>query len=77
MFGSKDRQEPTMLAPIIFVSLILAMMVLSGRFTAKQAAHRGRSTSAWFIWGALLFPLFPLASIVLVLLPARDRATAR
>jgi hypothetical protein len=65
-----------MLAPIIFVTVIFGMMVWSGRFTAKQAAHRGRSTGAWFIWGALLFPLFPLASIVLVLLPARSKPPA-
>jgi hypothetical protein len=65
-----------MLASIVFVTLILAMMFLCGRFTAKHAAHRGRSKSAWFVWGALLFPLFPLPSIVLALLPARSKATA-
>ena len=66
-----------MLGPIVFVTLILAMMFWSGRFTARQAAHRGRSTGTWFIWGALLFPLFPLASIVLLLLPPGGGQTAR
>jgi hypothetical protein len=65
-----------MLAPMVFVSFVLAMMFWSGRFTAKQAAQRGRSANAWFVWGALLFPLFPLASIILALLPARSERTA-
>ena len=65
-----------MLAPIVFVSFVLACMFWSGRFTAKQAVHKGRSTSAWFVWGALLFPLFPLASVILLLLPAVGKQTA-
>lgn len=63
-----------MLASIVFVTLILASMFLCGRLTAKYAAQKGRSKSAWFVWGALLFPL---PSIVLALLPARSKATAR
>jgi len=62
------------LASIVFVTLILASMFLCGRLTAKYAAQKGRSKSAWFVWGALLFPL---PSIVLALLPARSKATAR
>ena len=62
-----------MLASIIFVTLVFAIMFLCGRFTAKHAAHKGHSPSAWFVWGALLFP-FP--SIVLALLPARSKQTA-
>jgi hypothetical protein len=63
-----------MFASIIFVTLVLASMFLCGRFTAKYAAQKGRSKSAWFVWGALLFPI---PSIVLALLPARSKATAR
>jgi len=66
MLDPKHRQEPPMLASIIFVLLVLAMMFLCGRFTANYAAQKGRSRSAWFVWGALLFPL---PSIVLALLP--------
>jgi hypothetical protein len=66
-----------MLAWIVFVTLVVIVMVWCGRLTARYAAQKGRSKSAWFIWGALLFPLFPLASIVLALLPARNKATAR
>jgi hypothetical protein len=65
-----------MLASIVFVTLALAFMFLCGRFTAKHAAQKGRSKRAWFVWGALLFPLFPLPSIVLALSPARSRVTA-
>jgi hypothetical protein len=66
-----------MLTWIIFVTLVVIVMVWCGRLTARYAAQKGRSKSAWFIWGALLFPLFPLASIVLALLPTRNKATAR
>jgi hypothetical protein len=65
-----------MLAWIVFVTLVLATMFWCGRLTAKYAAHKGRSKTAWFVWGALLFLLFPLPSIVLALLPARGKATA-
>jgi hypothetical protein len=63
-----------MLASIIFVMLVLAGMFLCGRLTAKYAAQKGRSRSAWFVWGALLFPI---PSIVLALLPPLDKQTAR
>ena len=59
-----------MLASIVLVTLILAMMFWCGRFTAKHAAHRGRSKSAWFVWGALLFPFFPLSSLLLAIAAA-------
>jgi hypothetical protein len=59
-----------MLASIVFITLVLAIMFLCGHFTAKYAAYKGRSKTAWFVWGALLFPL---PSIVLALLPARSR----
>ena len=65
-----------MLASTVFLTLVLALMFWCGRLTAKYAAQKGRSKSAWFVWGALLFPLFPLASIVLALLPARSKAAA-
>jgi hypothetical protein len=73
MLDRKHRQEPPMLASTIFVTLVLTIMFLCGRLTAKYAAHKGRSKSAWFVWGALLFPL---PSIVLALLPIRGKATA-
>ena len=57
-----------MLASIIFVILVLAIMFLCGRLTANFAARRGRSRAAWFLWGAVFFPL---PSIVLALLPPR------
>jgi hypothetical protein len=76
MLASTHRQERPMLAAIVLVTLVLAMMFWSGRFTAKQAAYKGRSERAWFVWGALLFPRFPLASIVLALLPARSKGMA-
>ena len=57
-----------MLASIIFVILVLAIMFLCGRLTANFAAQRGRSRAAWFLWGAVFFPI---PSIVLVMLPPR------
>jgi MFS family permease len=73
MLNRKHRQERPMLASIIFVILVLAMMFLCGRLTAKYAAQKGRSRSAWFVWGALLFPI---PSIVLALLPPLGKPTA-
>lgn len=61
-----------MLASIIFVILVLAMMFLCGRFTANHAAKKGRSKRAWFLWGALFFPI---PSIVLALLPPLGKHT--
>jgi hypothetical protein len=57
-----------MLAAIIFVILVLAIMFWCGRLTANFAAQRGRSRAAWFLWGAVFFPI---PSIVLLLLPPR------
>ena len=55
---------------IVFITIpVLAVAFLSGRFTAHYAAGRGRSTRAWFVWGALLFPLFPIPWMVVALLP--------
>ena len=62
-----------MLASVIFVMLVLAMMFLCGHLTARYAARKGRSRPAWFVWGALLFPI---PSIVLALLPPRGKAAA-
>jgi hypothetical protein len=57
---------------IIFITIpVLAVAFLSGRFTAKYAAQRGRSERAWFLLGALLFPLFPVQWMVLGLLPRK------
>jgi len=64
-----------MLASIIFALFVLALIFLCGQFTAKHAARRGRSSSAWFLWGALFFPIFPIPSIVLALLPPLDKPT--
>jgi hypothetical protein len=74
MLSGNHRQELPMLASIILVTLVLAMMFLCGRLTAKYAAQKGRSKSAWFVWGALLFPI---PSIVLALLPPLGKPTAR
>lgn len=62
-----------MLASIIFVILVLAVMFLCGRCTAKFAAQRGRSSGAWFLLGSLFFPV---PSIVLAFLPPRSKEKA-
>ena len=57
---------------VIFVTIaVLAIAYLSGRFTADYAVTRGRSKRAWFFWGAVLFPLFPMQWVVLGLLPRK------
>jgi hypothetical protein len=58
-----------MLPWIVFIAIAAA--ILSGRFTAKCAAQRGRSERTWFFLGALLFPLFPVPWMVLGLLPRK------
>jgi hypothetical protein len=58
-----------MLPWIVFVTVVAA--IVSGRFTAKYAAQRGRSERTWFILGALLFPLFPVPWMALGLLPKK------
>ncbi|HEY3795345.1 MAG TPA: hypothetical protein VGM09_26255 [Bradyrhizobium sp.] len=65
-----------MLASVIFTIVISALMVWCGVVTANYAAERGRSWRTWFLLGALFFPLFPLLSIVLALLPSCRRETA-
>jgi hypothetical protein len=66
-----------MLAWIAFITLfVLPAAFLAGRFTAKYAAARGRSERAWFVWGAVLFPLFPVPWMVLELMPSRSRQMA-
>jgi hypothetical protein len=60
-----------MLASIIFTAVVVAVMVWCGRLTAQYAAARGRSTRAWFVWGTVLFPLFPIQWLVLALLPKK------
>jgi hypothetical protein len=61
-----------MLPWIIFITIpVLLAAFLSGRFTAKYAAQRGRSERAWFLLGALLFPLFPIPWTALALLPRK------
>jgi hypothetical protein len=57
---------PVVLAAILYLSVLW----LCGRHMAKYAAERGRSRTAWFIWGSLLYP-FPY--IVLALLPPRRK----
>lgn len=57
---------------IIFITIsILAVAFLSGRFTAAYAAEKGRSKRAWFVWGAVFFPLFPLPWMILGFLPRK------
>ena len=57
---------------IIFITIpILAVAFLTGRFTAKYAAEKGRSERAWFFLGALLFPLFPIPWMTLAILPRK------
>jgi hypothetical protein len=57
---------------MIFITiLVLAVAFLTGRFTARYAAERGRSERAWFLLGALLFPLFPVPWMALGLLPKK------
>jgi hypothetical protein len=60
-----------MIASISFVVVVLALMAWCGQVTAGYAVTRGRSKRAWFVWGALLFPLFPLQWMVLGLLPRK------
>jgi peptidoglycan/LPS O-acetylase OafA/YrhL len=78
MFGGNHRREPDMfvLACIVFAIVIVALVLECGRITANYAAHRGRSWRTWFVLGALSFPLFPLLSIVLALLPSYRRENA-
>jgi hypothetical protein len=58
---------------ILFITIsVLVVAFLSGRFTAEYAAEKGRSKRAWFFWGALLFPFFPVPWIVLGLLPKKQ-----
>jgi hypothetical protein len=62
-----------MFAWIVFITIaILAVALLCGRFTANYAAEKGRSKRAWFLWGALLFPFFPVPWVVLGLLPKKQ-----
>jgi hypothetical protein len=57
---------------IVFIAIcVLAVAFLSGRFTAAYAAEKGRSKRAWFFWGALLFPFFPVPWMVVGLLPKK------
>jgi hypothetical protein len=57
---------------IIFIAIsVLAVAFLSGRFTAEYSAAKGRSKRAWFFWGALFFPFFPIPWVVLGFLPKK------
>lgn len=57
---------------VVFLTIaVLAIAWLSGHFTAMRAIEKGRSSRAWFAWGALLFPLFPLPWVILTLLPTK------
>jgi hypothetical protein len=62
-----------MFAAIIAVILVLALMFLCGRYTAKVAARRGRSKVTWFLLGSLLFPV---SSLILALLPSHGETRA-
>ena len=57
---------------IVFITIaVLAVAFLSGRFTAEYAVEKGRSQRAWFVWGAVFFPLFPVQWMILELLPRK------
>lgn len=60
-----------MLGSIMFISVVIALMIWCGRVTANFAQERGRSRRIWFLWGALLFPIFPAQWFVLGLLPKK------
>ena len=62
-----------MLPLIATAVLYLSLLYVCGYYTANYAVQRGRSRIAWFIWGALFYPLPYLA---LALLP-RYRREAR
>jgi hypothetical protein len=57
-----------MLAVIIAAILYLSLIYVCGRYTAKYAALRGRSKTAWFVLGGLFYP-FPY--IALAVLPEK------
>jgi ABC-type uncharacterized transport system YnjBCD permease subunit len=59
-----------MLPLIVTAALYLSLLCVCGRYTASYAVQRGRSSIAWFIWGALFYPLPYLA---LALLPQYRR----
>jgi hypothetical protein len=59
---------PAMLAVIIAAILYLSLIYVCGRYTAKYAALRGRSKTAWFVLGGLFYP-FPY--IALAVLPEK------
>ena len=66
-----------MLAWIAFITVfLLPVAFLAGRYTARHAVAKGRSERVWFLWGALLFPLFPFPCIVVDLMPSRSRQMA-
>jgi hypothetical protein len=56
---------------LVTIAIILAIAFWCGRLTAKYAAERGRSQRAWFLVGALLFPLFPIPWMALACLPRK------
>jgi hypothetical protein len=58
---------------IILVTLaaVFGVAFWSGSLTSKYAAERGRSKRAWFLVGALLFPLFPIPWMALAFLPRK------
>ncbi len=60
-----------MLGPVMFWLIVIVLMIWCGHVTARFAAARGRSRRAWFLWGALLFPLFPAQCFILGLLPEK------
>jgi hypothetical protein len=53
-------------AVVIAVILYVSVIYVCGRYTARYAGQKGRSRTAWFIWGGLFYPL---PYIVLALLP--------
>ena len=61
-----------MLPLIVTAVIYLSLLGACGYYTANYAGQRGRSKVAWFIWGALFYPLPYLA---LALLPRQSAET--
>ena len=54
-----------MFALVIAAILYLSLFYVCGRFTAKYAAQKGRSTALWFVLGCLFYP-FPYVALALL-----------
>ena len=71
MFEVNATTGAAMFALMIAAMLYATLLYVCGRSTARYAAQRGRSTTAWFILGSLFYPVPYLA---LALLPSRGKS---